>query len=135
MANIIPHGKAPLWGVKEHQINGVIIDSYNESIEIKDYEQTDEKGAVCGYLIYDQTKSFDMSGTLINILDPSSLNQDFKIGQCVDGLINSLSFGSLGMNSNISTPTFAILKSLSFSQSAGGAQTFNASGTIYDFNG
>lgn len=133
MAKILTHGKTPLWGVNEHQIEGVIIDSYNESLEIKDYEQTDEKGAVCGYLIYDQTKSFDMSGTLINT-NETSLHNDYKIGKCVSGLIYSLSFGTLGVNCNINTPDLPILKSLSFSQSAGGAQTFNASGTFYDFD-
>ena len=52
MANIIKHGKTPKWGInKNTELKGVILDSYNESVEIKDYEQTDEKGAVCGYLI------------------------------------------------------------------------------------
>jgi hypothetical protein len=132
MAKILTQGKTPLWGVKEHQLDGVIIDSYNESLEIKDYEQTDEKGAVCGYLIYDQTKSFDMSGTLLKPIE-TPLNGDFQIGKCVSGLIHSLTFCTLGMNCSINTPTVPILKSLSFSQSAGGAQTFNASGTFYDF--
>lgn len=96
MANIIRHGKTPLWGVKEHQIDGVIIDSYNESIEIKDYEQTDEKGAVCGYLVYDQTKNFDMSGTLI-----ANISGQFIVGDSAFGSINSLSFGISGMNCGI----------------------------------
>ena len=134
MANIIKHGKTPKWGInKNTALKGVILDSYNESVEIKDYEQTDEKGAVCGYLIYDQTKSFDMSGTL---LADESLICHMAIGKCVNSMINidaSGIFDTMGTNDGINNPSTAILKSISFSASAGGAQTFSASGTIYDF--
>lgn len=132
MATIIRHGKTPKWGVGKLQIEGVIIDSYNESVEIKDYEQTDEKGAVCGYLVYDQTKSFDISGTILS--DGSGLmDGGFYVGHCVSNLISGLTSND-GINCTINTPKNSILKSISFSQSAGGAQTFTASGTIYDFD-
>ena len=130
MAKILTFGNAPLWGVNKHQINGVIIDSYNESVEIKDYEQTDEKGAVCGYLIYDQTKSFDMSGTLL-------ANKSFdcmSVGKCAAQFIGTTGLFNLGVNCGINNPSAPIIKSLSFASSAGGAQTFSASGTIYDFS-
>ena len=129
MAGLITSGRTPKWGVNEHSIDGVIIDSYNESLEIKDYEQTDEKGAVVGYLVYDQTKSFDLSGTILQTTN--SFTSKIKVGTCVANAISALSFGSDGVNCSINTPNYPVLKSISFSQSAGGAQTFNASGTIY----
>lgn len=134
MANIIRQGKTPKWGVGSHNIEGAIIDSYNQGIEIKDYEQTDEQGAVCGYLVYDQTITFDISGTILhNENDSSSFNSGvFTVGSTVNNFISGLT-SIYGVNCSINHPTKAIVKSLSFSQSAGGAQTFSASGTIYDF--
>lgn len=130
MANIIKYGKTPKWGInKITELNGLILDSYSESVEIKDYEQTDENGAVCGYLIYDQTRSFDMSGTL---LADEGLTCHMVIGKCINSVITGI-FGSMGANDGINNPSSAILKSISFSANAGGAQTFSASGTIYDF--
>ena len=131
MASILRHGKTPKWGVGEHSILGVIIDSYNQGIEIKDYEQTDENGAVCGYLVYDQTKTFDMSGTLLSN-EGTSFSDGFFVGSRADDFISGLTSND-GVNCSIGTPSYSILKSISFSQTAGGAQTFSASGTIYDF--
>jgi hypothetical protein len=59
MAQILRHGKTPLWGVYDKDIipsghsRGIILDSYNYSVEVKDYEQLDEAGRVVGYLVYD----------------------------------------------------------------------------------
>ena len=43
MAKILRHGKTPLWGVYDGDgvkgvCNGVILDSYNYSVDVKDYE-------------------------------------------------------------------------------------------------
>lgn len=128
MANIIRHGKTPKWGV-EHNIQGLIIDSFSTSTEIKDYEQTDEKGAVCGYLVYDQTKNFDFSATVLADITAPCIHSD--IGNIVTN------FASIAndqyYNQNINSPKHAILKSLSVSETAGGATTLSGSGTIYAF--
>ena len=74
-----------------------------------------------------------MSGTL---LADEAFSCDMAIGKCVNSMINisaSGIFGTMGANYGINDPTTAILKSISFSANAGGAQTFSASGTIYDF--
>lgn len=126
MANILRHGRTPKWGTAT--IAGMILDSFNTSVEIKDYEQTDENGAVCGYLVYDQTESFDFSGTLLN---DEEINETFDVGAAVTSLITNI--GTSVANSAINTPNTAILKSLSVSTSAGSATTISGSGTIYDF--
>lgn len=132
MANIITHGKTPKWGIEKNtHLTGVILDSYNESVEIKDYEQTDEKGAVCGYLVYDQTRSFDMSGTLIA---GKNLPTCLVAGNSIECLVRHEYFSNFGHNCELNSPRSAILKNISFSANAGGAQTFSASGTIYDFS-
>ena len=74
-----------------------------------------------------------MSGTL---LADESLTCHMEIGKCINSMISVDAigiFGSMGPNHEINNPTSAILKSISFSANAGGAQTFSASGTIYDF--
>lgn len=149
MANILRQGKTPYWGTWKSERNfdwrdSVIIDSFNSNVEIKDYEQTDENGAVCGYLIYDQTVGFDMSGTLLTGQCLSTL----RIGDTVQLTCNTqLSllpfigynstceiYYSTGINEEINTPTIAIVKNISFNTSAGGAATFSLSGTAYSFN-
>lgn len=128
MANIIRHGKTPKWGVT-YKIDGLIIDSYSSSTEIKDYEQTDENGAVCGYLVYDQTKNFDFSATLLATDEEAHYIQN-EIGD----LVSNIPFCHDNYhNTAINAPNYAILKSLSFSQTAGGATTVSGSGTIYAF--
>ena len=152
MAKILRQGRTPYWGTWKGERtfnswqNGVIIDSFNSSVEIKDYEQTDENGAVCGYLIYDQTVGFDMSGTLLKGQCLSTLH----IGETFDFSCNETlsllpfigynhteeagGYYSTGINNGINTPTIAIVKNISFNTSAGGAATFNLSGTAYDFS-
>ena len=128
MANIIRHGQTPKWGV-EHRMHGLIIDSFSTSTEIKDYEQTDEIGAVCGYLVYDQTKNFDFSATVL-----AGNSQP-----CIHGYIGNIvtTFVCVSdtsyFNQAINSPKHAILKSLSVSETAGGATTLSGSGTIYAF--
>lgn len=152
MANILRQGKTPHWGTWKGEKSfdwkdSVIIDSFNSNVEIKDYEQTDENGAVCGYLIYDQTVGFDMSGTILAGLCLSSLRigDTFSfsgadtlsllpfIGYNQGGGIED--YYSTGINEEINTPTIAIVKNISFNTSAGGAATFNLSGTAYSFIG
>lgn len=127
MANIITHGRTPKWGVS-HRMHGLIIDSFSTSTEIKDYEQTDETGAVCGYLVYDQTKNFDFSATVLSGDTPCI--HDF-IGKIVTThvCVSDTSY----FNQCINSPKHAILKSLSVSETAGGATTLSGSGTIYAF--
>lgn len=128
MANILRQGSTPQWGVKA-TITGLILDSFNESTEIKDYEQTDQYGAVCGYLAYDQTINFDFSGTLLND-KMDSISYYSSIGSELAGITAQL---NMKFNDSINTPSTAILKAFSTSASAGSGTTVSGSGTIYDF--
>lgn len=145
MANILRQGKTPYWGTWDSEgqkfnslKTGVIIDSFNSNVEIKDYEQTDENGAVCGYLIYDQTVGFDASGT---ILTNDCLH--IEVGEAKEmtcseqmKLLPFIGFEGykVGINEEINVPNIAIIKSASFNTTAGGAATFSISGTAYSFN-
>lgn len=152
MANILRQGKTPYWGTWKSESTfgdfqkGVIIDSFNSNVEIKDYEQTDENGAVCGYLIYDQTVGFDMSGTLLTNTCYSGFNVGKSLTMTCNEALSVLPFigydhnkgggyYTMGINTNINTPNIAIIKSASFNTSAGGAATFSLSGTAYSFGG
>lgn len=146
MAKVIRYGKTPVWGAYDgdsSKFPGVIIDSYNYSVEIKDYEQTNEAGQVKGYLIYDQTLSFDISGTLLYTGSVNSVNVGNTQHQSTDGPPPSLKIiGSsfvptlcstyLGYNQSLNNPSTAIVKSFSVNTSQGSAATFSISGTIYD---
>ena len=152
MAKILRQGKTPYWGTwkGDRSFNtwqdGVIIESFNSNVEIKDFEQTDENGAVCGYLIYDQTVGFDMSGTLLKgqCLSTLQIGETFEFS-CAQTLSllpfigyshtgDSGAYYSSGINEEINKPTIAIVKNISFNTSAGGAATFSLSGTAYDFS-
>lgn len=130
MATIIRHGKTPKWGV-DKTMNGLIIDSFTTSTEIKDYEQTNQSGAVCGYLVYDQTVNFDFSGTVL-AGDTGDAN---CIGNAIGMNITNISNLSPEIyNSGINIPTYAIVKSISQSQTAGGATNISVSGTFYNIS-
>lgn len=141
MAQILRHGKTPLWGAyKENDSgwDGVIIDSYNYSVEVKDYEQLDEVGRVKGYLIYDQTVNYDMSGTILMPLTEATcaintvnLGCNFRVGFNHTPTITAL---TNGINTALTNPTTAITKSFSINTSQGSAVTFSTSGSIYDFS-
>lgn len=153
MAKILRYGKTPLWGVYNQDIVGssgnsaIILDSYNYSVEVKDYEQLDEAGRVKGYLIYDQTVNYDMSGTILypqnsengietaphesNPLENQGINCNNGVGAEFAGLFIHTKLG--GVNNTISNPTTAIVKSYSVNTSQGSAVTFSTSGSIYDF--
>lgn len=154
MAQILRHGKTPLWGVYDQDIvasgdnSGIILDSYNYSVEVKDYEQLDEAGRVVGYLVYDQTVNYDMSGTILYggstdsggyfPAHDSNANMHFYIncGKGVGQVFSSIAIHNNlgGVNENITKPSTAIVKSYSVNTSQGGAATFSLSGTIYDLS-
>lgn len=153
MAQILRHGKTPLWGVYDQDISsiggnsGIILDSYNYSVEVKDYEQLDEAGRVVGYMVYDQTVNYDMSGTILysgnidndgyslahdsNAKMHFSINCNKGVGQVFSSIAIHNNLG--GVNCKISNPSKAIVKSYSVNTSQGGAATFSLSGTIYNF--
>ena len=154
MAQILRHGKTPLWGVYDQDIlgsgdnSGIILDSYNYSVEVKDYEQLDEAGRVVGYMVYDQTVNYDMSGTILyggstnsdgySPAHDSNANMHFSIN-CNKGVGQVFSKIAIhnklgGINCKITNPSTAIVKSYSVNTSQGGAATFSLSGTIYDFS-
>lgn len=148
MAQILRHGKTPLWGAFTHDSvnkNGIILDSYNYSVEVKDYEQLDEAGRVVGYLVYDQTVNYDMSGTLLYYdsnepsytpsMDSATLGNVDETLPCVGNIMQGVAIHTWigGVNSCITNPSKAIVKSFSVNTSQGGAATFSLSGTIYDF--
>ena len=155
MAKVLRLGKTPFWGTVASGAGatGILLDSVNYSTEVKDYEQQNEVGAIKGYLIYDQTVSFDISGTMLyengsNLACTSESDglsdtwtNPFKIGNYdasnSSATLNEILSYATGWemtNSKITTPTTPIIKSNSISTSAGGAATFSASGTIYDFS-
>lgn len=138
MANILRHGRTPKWGVSLQKDDAFIFDSFNISYDIKDYQQTDENGAVCGYLVYDQTINFDINATVLNETPDTNTNNYYKlkVGSIVIGSQNGLNVDVLAttmQNCNINTINTYILKSLSISESSGGAQTVSMSGTGYSF--
>ena len=148
MAYVIRHGKTPLWGVFTNDnasTQSYILDSYNYSVEVKDYEQLDETGKVVGYLVYDQTVNFDMSGTLVfQVSNPSAYtspqdsesleavkNNVTDVGEVLQGVAIHSWLG--GHNCKLGEPYTAIVKSHSVNTSQGSAATFSLSGSIYDF--
>lgn len=139
MAKVIRHGKTPQWGTyngDKSKFHGIILDSYNYTVDVKDYEQLNEYGQVKGYMIYDQTVSYDISGTITftegsdGDTAPQSDNVGVEICAGYEFVPTLLYIG--GVNSTINNPTTGIVKSCSVNTAQGSAWTFSASGTIYD---
>lgn len=149
MAQVMRHGKTPLWGVYDQdmkpQNQGIILDSYNYSVEVKDYEQLDEAGRVVGYMAYDQTVNFDISGTILHAglineetngtYPPCVVNFQVNCNKGVGNTVEQVAIHNAlgGVNTKITKPSTAIVKSYSVNTSQGSAATFSLSGTIYDF--
>lgn len=155
MAKVLRQGKTPFWGTftsSSPDDGGLLIDSFNITTEVKDYEQQNELGAIKGYLVYDQTIGFDISGTMMWSRGDSLANcfsvglneqwdNPFKVGKRAAADCAASYMGAAVQymtawevyNCSINNPSTAIVKNNSFSTSAGGAATFSASGTIYDF--
>lgn len=151
MANIIRYGKTPQWGVYDKiddmRNNCVILDTYNYSVEVKDYEQLDKAGRVAGYLIYDQVVNFDMSGTLLHACgQPENTElgtawttngeRYYNVGvypgaPTIQNYLGGVNF-ALGRDSTVSLTT--VIKNYSVNTSQGAAATFSLSGTIYAFS-
>lgn len=145
-----------MWGVQSLNpgSSALIFESVNFSTDIKDYEQQNEAGATKGYLIYDQTVSFDINGTMLygstcrNNYEASDSHikchwtNPLKVGSMNTGGLDAYELGTLTSlvtnwdvyNNEVNEPTTAIIKTNSFSTSAGNAATFSASGTVYDFS-
>lgn len=155
MATILRHGKTPAWGVfnrdsvtTSQDNSGIILDSYNFSAEVKDYEQLNESGQVVGYMVYDQTVNFDMSGTILYDAPlgsdgvsgeafSCSPNNKFNANKGVGSVIDNIDIHNkipFAVNTDINTPKYAIIKSISVNTSQGNAATFSASGSIYDIS-
>lgn len=153
MANVMRNGRTPQWGVYDKDdlagTQGIILDAYNYSVEVKEYEQLDETGRVVGWMAYDQTVNFDMSGTLLYskdaITDAQSpawscdpaleeirVNQNLGVAKAFSGVAIHTKLG--GVNKELTNPTTAIVKNFSVNTSQGAAATFSLSGTIYDFS-
>lgn len=146
MANVMRHGQTPWWGVYNQDnlagTEGIILDAYNYSVEVKEYEQLDETGKVVGWMAYDQTVNFDMSGTLLvtascnNFTEAWSDLADYRsmtVAKAFSGVAIHTRLG--GVNTTLTNPTTAIVKNYSVNTSQGAAATFSLSGTIYDFGG
>lgn len=152
MANVMRYGQTPQWGVYNSDdlvgTGGIILDAYNYSVEVKEYEQLDETGKVVGWMAYDQTVNFDMSGTLLYQYSSggedvpwtcaSALSSAFSVN-CRHGVAKAFSGVAIhtklgGVNTKLTNPTTAIVKNFSVNTSQGAAATFSLSGTIYDFS-
>lgn len=156
MAKVLRQGKTPFWGTfrtSSPDDGGLLIDSFNITTEVKDYEQQNELGAIKGYLVYDQTIGFDISGTMMwnngdTVYNCSTIlglgehwSNPFKVGKLAASNCAASYMGAAvqymtawgASNCTINEPSTAIIKNNSFSTSAGSAATFSASGTIYDF--
>ena len=146
------YGKTPQWGVynkRDGIVNpNVILDTYNYSVEVKDYEQLDATGRVAGYLIYEQVVNFDMSGTLLYGCGESQetscgyawknpgaeYSKIGKIDLAASPIYSYLGGVDFKFSHDSTTPTTAIIKNYSVNTSQGAAATFSLSGTIYSFS-
>lgn len=152
MAKIMRYGKTPQWGVYDKSdgivSSSVILDTYNYSVEVKDYEQLDATGKVTGYLIYEQVVNFDMSGTLLYgcgqkhnsssadawVQQGAQYNKIGKIDLAASPIYSYLGGVDFEFSHDSTSAKTAIIKNYSVNTSQGAAATFSLSGTIYSFS-
>lgn len=133
---VIRNGTTPEFGVNKQENEAFLVDSISYNVQTTSYDQTGNMGDVVGKIIYDQTITFDMSGTILYDEDPhTSITMPYVAGNTAE-LVNNAYYLPNAWNTgikNADTAQTAIIDTTNVSAQAGTATTLSVSGTIYKF--
>jgi hypothetical protein len=134
---ILRYGTTPWFGVQKQENEAFLVDSINYNVQTSSVDQTGNMGDVVGKIIYDQTVTFDMSGTLIydSSTSSTSVTMPYVAGNTAE-LVNNAVYLPNAWNTGIKTlgdSVTSIIDTTSIQAQAGQATTLSISGTIYKF--
>lgn len=133
---VIRKGTTAEFGVNKQENEAFLVDSISYNVQTSSVDQTGNMGDVVGKIIYDQTITFDMSGTIIYDEEAhTSITMPYVAGNSAE-LVNNAYYLPNAWNTgikNAETPQTAIIDSTNVSAQAGAATTLSVSGTIYKF--
>lgn len=131
MASLVTYGTVTKWGVEEtNQDSNILADSFSFDISSKNHVVTDKRGKNVGWIGYDQSASFSLSGRVLS-----------SEGSPPAMLMTALALSSINVannyfNSGLSSPSAytAVCEGISYSTSAESPVSITYSGTIYNFS-
>ena len=129
MASLVTYGTVTQWGVSEsNQDSNILADSFSFDISTKSHVVTDKQGKNVGWIGYDQSASFSLSGRLLS-------SQASPPAVVMTNLaLSSLSVTGNYFNGNIAVNALtAVCEGVSYSSSAESPVSITYSGTIYTF--
>jgi hypothetical protein len=133
---VIRKGTTAEFGVNKQENEAFLVDSISYNVQTASVDQTGNMGDVVGKIIYDQTVTFDMSGTILYGEEAhQSITMPYIAGNTAE-LVNNAYYLPNAWNSgikNLETPQTAIIDSTQIQAQAGAATTLSVSGTIYKF--
>lgn len=135
-------GRTPAWGTQPTQgtlATALIVTGLDYSPTVKEYEQVDENGSVCGWRGYDQQTEVSISGNAVFTEGNTDINytmlQPATILDATTGGIDLAAIQALG-NTNLiadSSVVSVVAKSPSISRTNDGAASVSISATAYYF--
>lgn len=132
MASLVTYGTVTEWGVSESvQDSNILADSFSFDISTKNHVVTDKNGKNVGWIGYDQSASFSLSG---RVLASAGGPPPMVMGKLA---LSSLTLASAYFNSTISSGVdayTAVCEGTSYSTSAESPVSITYSGTIYNFS-
>lgn len=133
---VIRKGTTAEFGVNKQENEAFLVDSISYNVQTASVDQTGNMGDVVGKIIYDQTVTFDMQGTILYDDNPhTSITMPYVAGETAE-LVNNAYYLPGCWNTgikNAETAQTAIVDSTNVSAQAGAATTLSVSGTIYKF--
>ena len=122
---VLKLGANPEFGIDDSASTSILLDSLTTDIASKSVEITDGNGAKKGEVIYDQTVSYNYTGTIME--NPTGLP---RIGE-EDPIVDTAAYYSGGMLSGylpFNCKGQSIVKNISVSQNAGQVTKITVSG-------
>jgi hypothetical protein len=133
---VIRKGTTAEFGINKQENEAFLVDSITYNIQTQSVDQTGNMGDVVGKIIYDQTVTFDMSGTILYDEEAhQSITMPYIAGNTAE-LVNNAYYLPNAWNSgikNLETAQTAIIDSTQIQAQAGQATALSVSGTIYKF--
>lgn len=123
-------GKTPEFGIPKQE-TGLFVSQVSYTPECETYEQLDEKGEVCGLVLYKQKVSVELSGE-VPYTEGGTVSTGFKLGAAIE-LQNGCP-ADCWLNGEAPTATTSVLTAAPYTLSREGARERSYTGAMYPFD-
>lgn len=131
MASLVTYGTVTKWGVEEScQDSNILADSFSFDLSTKNHVVTDKQGKNVGWIGYDQSASFSLSGRVLSLENSPPAMVMGKLALSSMSVANNYFSGAITPDANSYT---VVTEGVSYSTSAESPVSLTYSGTIYNF--